>query len=74
MWALMFVTDGGTPISGTPDGSSLQVIGPPGPAGGWPRGFPNACPSPDTGAPSLGLVPGYLPLTGGDVVVQDSRP
>jgi hypothetical protein len=73
MWALMFVTDGGTPISGTPDASGLQFISPPGHAGGWPPGFPNVCPSPDTGAPSLGLVPAYLPLTGGDIVVRDAR-
>jgi hypothetical protein len=74
MLALMFLTDGGNPMSGTPDGSSLQFINPAGPAGGWPPGFRNRCPSPDTGAPLLGLVPAYLPLTGGDIVVQDSKP
>lgn len=73
MWALMFVSDGGSPISGTPDASGLQFISPPGHAGGWPPGFPNACPSPDAGTPSLGLVPAYLPLTGGDIVVKDAR-
>jgi hypothetical protein len=72
MWALMFLDDGGNPTSGTADGSSLQYISPAGPTGGWPAGFPNVCPSPDAGVPSLGLVPAYLPFAGGDVVVQDS--
>jgi hypothetical protein len=76
MWTLMFLTDGGNPTSVTLDSSSLQYFGPatPGPAGGWPPGFPNVCPSPNTGAPNLGLVPAYLALTGGDIVVQDSNP
>lgn len=72
-WALMFVTDRGTPASGQPDLASLQYFGPPDPAS-WPSGFPYACPSPDTGAPAFGLLPSYLPLDGGELVVQDANP
>jgi hypothetical protein len=35
----------------------------------WPAGFPNTCPPP-TGTPSLPAI--YLPITAGDVVVQDA--
>jgi hypothetical protein len=66
---LMFLVDGGAPGSGL-DLTSPRYVGPAGPAGGWPPGFPYSCPSPD-GVPALGFFASYLPIVRGDVVVQD---
>jgi len=35
-----------------------------------PAGFPYVCPSPDTGAPSFGMIRSFLPIARGDIVVQ----
>jgi len=72
LWFVQFFVDRGTPAFGERDLASLVNYGPPDPAD-WPPGFPYICPSPDTGSPAFGLVPSYLPLAGGDLVVQDAR-
>jgi hypothetical protein len=37
----------------------------------WPPGFPYVCPSPDVGAPAFGLIPSFIPISRGNIVVQD---
>ena len=66
----MFLVDRGTPAFGDRDLVSPVYSGPAGPD--WPPGFPFACPSPDTGAPDFGLVRSFVPITHGDIVVQDA--
>jgi hypothetical protein len=39
---------------------------------GLPAGFPYVCPSPDTGAPAAGVVRSFLPISRGDIVIQDA--
>ena len=71
-FVLWVVQDNGNPLSATPDAATFQVPGPdPGLTGGWPNaGFPYVCPSPDTATSFFGLT--YLPLNGGDLVVQNA--
>ena len=64
-----FFTDNGTVAFGG-DAVSPLYVGPADPTQ-WPPGFPNRCPSPDTGAPDLGLFPSFLPIVRGDIVIQD---
>ena len=63
-----FVDNGSTP--------GQDLVSPfytgPGPSG-WPQGFPYVCPSPDTGVPALGLFRSFIPVSRGDIVVQDAR-
>jgi hypothetical protein len=70
-WAALWVVqDNGNPLSAT-DAATFQVVGPVGPAGGWPNAnFPYVCPSPDTATSFFGL--SYMPLNAGDFVVQDA--
>jgi hypothetical protein len=70
-FVLQVYQDNGGLFSGTPDAATLQVQGPgTGVANGWTAGFPYVCPSPDTTMSFFGL--SYMPLSGGDVVVQDA--
>jgi hypothetical protein len=69
-WATLFFVDRGNPASGERDLASPLYIGLPDPVGN-PPGYPYVCVSPETGAPEFGFSPTYLPLTGGDLVVQD---
>ena len=62
-----YVDSGSTPGA---DLVSPFYVGP-GPSG-WPAGFPDACPSPDTGAPDLGLFRSFIPVSRGDIVIQDA--
>ena len=64
-----FFADNGT-IDFGGDGVSPFYINPADPAL-WPQGFPYRCPSPDTGAPDFGLIPSFLPIVRGDIVIQD---
>jgi hypothetical protein len=68
----IFYVDGGTPVSGELDLESPRYSGPADPSA-WPPGFPYVCPSPDTGAPDFGLIPSFLPIARGDIVVQDAQ-
>jgi hypothetical protein len=68
----IFYVDNGTPAFGG-DFVSPLYAGPPDP-GGWPPGFPYVCPSPDTGAPAFGLTRSFLPISRGDIVIQDATP
>jgi hypothetical protein len=65
---LMFFVDNGA--SGVDLASPLYNA--PAGAGNWPAGFPYVCPSPDTGAPSFGLLPSFIPIVRGDIIVQDA--
>lgn len=65
----IFYVDRGTPGSGELDLVSPGYSGPP---SGWPPGFPYVCPSPDTGVPEFGLIRSFLPISRGDIVVQDA--
>ena len=65
----IFYVDAGGPGSGL-DLESPRWSGPPD-QGGWPAGFPYACPSPDVGDPAFGLVRSFIPISRGDIVVQD---
>jgi hypothetical protein len=67
---LIFYVDNGTDAFGG-DLVSPTYAGPPDPSG-WPAGFPNVCPSPDTGAPDFGLIRSFLPLSRGDIVIHDA--
>jgi hypothetical protein len=66
-----YLVDRGTLAFGDRDLVSPAYGGPAGP-GNWPPGFPFVCPSPDTDAPAFGLIRSFVPLTHGDIVVQDS--
>jgi hypothetical protein len=66
-----FYVDNGTPAFGG-DLVSPHYVGPPDPSG-WPAGFPYVCPSPDTGAPAFGLFRSFIPISRGDIVVQDAN-
>jgi ABC-type branched-subunit amino acid transport system substrate-binding protein len=68
---LIFYVDNGPPGSGA-DLASPLYAGPPDPAG-WPAGFPYVCPSPDTGVPALGIFRSFIPISRGDIVVQDTN-
>jgi hypothetical protein len=70
MWFAQFYVDGGT-INVGGDLVSPFYVGPPD-ASGWPAGFPYVCPSPDTGAPDFGLFRSFLPISRGDIVIQDA--
>ena len=65
----IFYVDAGGPGSGL-DLESPRWSGPPDPSG-WPAGFPYVCPSPDVGDPTFGLVRSFLPISRGDIIVQD---
>jgi ABC-type branched-subunit amino acid transport system substrate-binding protein len=65
-----FYVDNGPPGSGA-DLVSPNYVDSPDPAK-WPPGFPYVCPSPDTGAPAFGLFRSFIPLSRGDIVVQDA--
>jgi len=67
-----FYVDNGPAGSGA-DLVSPNYVGPADPAN-WPPGFPYVCPSPDTGAPAFGLVRSFIPVSRGDIVVQDANP
>jgi hypothetical protein len=69
---LQFLTDNGALTAGG-DAQSPLYAGPADPAG-WPPGFPYVCPSPDTSAPNFGLIRSFLPISRGDIVVQDTNP
>jgi hypothetical protein len=71
LFALFFV-DRGTPDSGQLDLISPRWSGPADPSG-WPPGFPYVCPSPDTGAPEFGLIRSFIPISRGDIVIQDAE-
>jgi hypothetical protein len=71
LFAFFFV-DRGTPDSGQLDLVSPRWSGPADPSG-WPPGFPYACPSPDTGATEFGLIRSFIPISRGDIVVQDAE-
>jgi len=51
---------------------SPNYTGPDDPAD-WPLGFPFVCPSPDTGSPAFGLIRSFIPISRGNIVVQDGR-
>ena len=68
---VQFFVDNGTFAFGG-DFASPQYIGPAEPSSGWPRGFPYVCPSPDTGAPDFGMIRSFLPISRGDIVIQDA--
>ena len=67
---VQFFVDNGTIAFGG-DLASPFYNGPADPSG-WPPGFPYVCPSPDSGAPEFGLIRSFLPISRGDVVVQDA--
>lgn len=71
-WAVFFFDAHGTPARGARDRASLGYLGPPSQTQ-QPAGFPYVCPSPDTGAPYTSAPPGYLPIKGGDIAVNDSN-
>jgi hypothetical protein len=66
-----FFVDNGTIAFGG-DFASPFYVGPADPSA-WPPGFPDVCPSPDTGAPDFGLIRSFLPISRGDIVVQDAQ-
>src|SRR5258707_616336 len=66
-----FYVDNGSPGSGA-DLVSPNYSGPPDPSG-WPPGFPYVCPSPDSSAPAFGLLRSFIPISRGDIVVQDAN-
>jgi hypothetical protein len=68
---LTWYVDRGTPAFGDRDLTSPTYSGPPG--ADWPPGFPNVCPSPDEGVPAVGLFRSFVPITHGDIVVQDAQ-
>lgn len=70
-WVAMLFQARGTPAFGERDLASPLYLQTPDPAQN-PPGFPYVCPSPDAGAPAFGISPSYLPVTGGDIVVQDA--
>jgi hypothetical protein len=67
-----FYVDRGTPDSGQRDLVSPNYGGPADPSG-WPPGFPYVCPSPDTGVPEFGLIRSFIPISRGDIVIQDAK-
>lgn len=70
LFAQFFVDNGTIAFGG--DFASPFYVGPADPSG-WPPGFPDVCPSPDTGAPDFGLIRSFLPISRGDIVVQDGQ-
>ena len=48
-----------------------RVLGHPQRSARWPAGFPYVCPSPDVGDLAFGLVRSFIPISRGDIVVQD---
>jgi hypothetical protein len=64
-----FYVDNGTLESGGDLQSPFYVLEPN--TDTLPAGFPNVCPSPDTGAPAFGLVRSFIPISRGDIIVQD---
>jgi len=64
-----FYVDNGTLESGGDLISPLYIFDPN--TDPLPPGFPNVCPSPDTGAPAFGMVRSFIPISRGDIIVQD---
>jgi hypothetical protein len=60
-------------VDNGPPGSGGDLVSPNYGGPTWPPGFPYVCPSPDTGAPAFGLIRSFLPLSRGDIVVQDAN-
>jgi hypothetical protein len=65
-----YYVDRGTPSFGDRDLESPVWTGPSNPSD-WPAGFPYVCPSPDESSTQFGLIRSFLPITHGDIVVQD---
>jgi hypothetical protein len=70
MLTLFVLSDGGPPLSGTPDASTFHEVAPANDPT-WPTGFPTTCPTPDAATAVYGLQ--YFPLDGGDVIVQNAK-
>jgi hypothetical protein len=68
-WYVQYVIDQGGPGLDEPDLASASYTDVP-TSSDWPEGFPYVCPSPTSGFP--GGPPDFLPLNGGDIVVQDA--
>jgi len=69
LFAQFYVDDGATAFGG-------DLVSPfyvnPADLSLWPPGFPYVCPSPVYGAPDFGLVRSFLPISRGDIVIQDA--
>jgi hypothetical protein len=70
MLTLFVLSDGGPPLSGTPDSSTLHLSGAANDPT-WPAGFPTTCPTPDATTALYGLQD--FPLDGGDLIVQNAK-